>query len=102
EVLVRVLDREGVTDAWVGHLPSAFHRDPMHGNAELFKALGPFAPRLKPVPTIRPDWPRWKHALESCVSEGAVAVRAYPTHWGMGAHDGSMRDLALAAGEKGM
>src|SRR4051812_30835211 len=51
-VLVRVLDREGVTDAWVGHLPSAFHRDPTHGNAELFKLLKPFTERLRPIPTI--------------------------------------------------
>ena len=32
EVLVRVLAREGIADAWVGHLPSAFYRDPTHGN----------------------------------------------------------------------
>jgi hypothetical protein len=102
EVLVRVLDREGVTDAWVGHLPSAFHRDPSHGNAELFKSLAPFRDRLKPIPTIRPDWPRWEHALATVANEGAVAVRAYPTHWGMGPHDASMRELAIAAGEKGM
>jgi predicted TIM-barrel fold metal-dependent hydrolase len=102
EVLVRVLDREGVSDAWVGHLPSAFHRDPAHGNTELLQALAPFRSRLKPVPTIRPDWPRWEHALDAVANEGAVAVRAYPTHWGMGPHDTSMRELALAAGEKGM
>jgi hypothetical protein len=101
EVLVRVLDREGIDDAWVGHLPSAFHRDPTHGNAELFKALKPFA-RLKPVPTIRPDWPRWEDALRDVASAGVVAVRAYPAQWGLGPHDVSMRELALAAGERGM
>ncbi|HEV8409909.1 MAG TPA: hypothetical protein VGQ30_05325, partial [Gemmatimonadaceae bacterium] len=55
DVLVRVLDREKIERAWVGHLPSAFHRDPSAGNAELFAALKPHASRLKPVPTIRPD-----------------------------------------------
>ena len=30
---VRVLDREGLSGAWVGHLPSAFYRDPTPGNA---------------------------------------------------------------------
>src|SRR3954462_10142417 len=60
EVLVRVLDREGVSDAWVGYLPSAFHRDPTHGNAELLKALAPFRSRLRPIPTLRPYWPRWE------------------------------------------
>ena len=102
EVLVRVLDREGVSDAWVGHLPSAFYRDPMHGNAELLRVVKPFAPRLKPLPTIRPDWPRWEHALRTVADEGVVAVRAYPAHWGMGPHDASMRELALALGERGM
>ncbi|MHB1225550.1 MAG: hypothetical protein ACYC2G_16100, partial [Gemmatimonadaceae bacterium] len=32
EVLVRVCAREGIAESWVGHLPSAFHRDPSHGN----------------------------------------------------------------------
>src|SRR5207244_12855196 len=52
EVLVRVLDREQIDDAWVGHLPSAFHRDPSAGNAALYTALTPYAARLRPVPTI--------------------------------------------------
>ena len=48
--LVRVLDREKIDGAWVGHLPSAFYRDPTPGNAELYAALAPFKPRLRPVP----------------------------------------------------
>ena len=36
DVLVRVLDREEIDSAWVGHLPSAFYRDPSAGNAELY------------------------------------------------------------------
>ena len=102
DVLVRVLDREGLSDAWVGHLPSAFYRDPSAGNAELYAALRPFEQRLRPVPTIRPDWPKWERALQDAASVGAVAVRAYPPQWGLGPHDSSMRDLALAAGERGM
>ncbi|HEY9248650.1 MAG TPA: hypothetical protein VIO38_05945, partial [Rariglobus sp.] len=102
EVLVRVLDREGIAEAWVGHLPSAFYRDPTPGNAELFAALKPFASRLHAVPAIRPDWPRWEHALRDAVSAGAVAIRAYPSQWGMGPHDSAMRELAIAAGEQGM
>jgi predicted TIM-barrel fold metal-dependent hydrolase len=98
-VLDRVVARDGLDGAWVGHLPSAFHRDPSAGNKELFEALAPFAGRLKPVPTIRPDWPAWKHSLREVKSKGAVAVRAYPQHWGMGPSDGAMRELAIAAGE---
>lgn len=97
-VLDRVVERDGLEGAWVGHLPSAFHRDPSLGNAELFEALAPF-PRLKPVPIVRPDWPRWMESLGELKDKGAVAIRAYPQHWGMGPSDTAMRELALAAGE---
>lgn len=100
EVLVRVMEREGIERAWVGHLPSAFHRDPTAGNAELCAALKPHAERLRPVPTIRPDWPRWEHALRDAADGGAVAVRAYPPQWQLGPHDNSMKELALACGDR--
>lgn len=98
EILDRVVQRDGLEGAWVGHLPSAFHRDPSLGNAELFKALEKL-PRLKPVSTIRPDWPDWEKSLREAQSNGAVAIRAYPQHWGMGPGDASMKRLAIAAGE---
>jgi hypothetical protein len=99
DVLVRVLDREKIDLAWVGHLPSAFHRDPSAGNAELFAALKPHAQRLKPVPAIRPDWPRWTQALAEAREAGAAAIRAYPPQWQLGPHDASMAELAIACGE---
>lgn len=102
DVLVRVLDREGIDAAWVGHLPSAFHRDPGAGNDILFAALSPHAGRLAAVPAIRPDWPRWEHALRDVFDHGAVAVRAYPQQWGFGAHHPAMSELALACGESGV
>lgn len=102
DVLVRVLDREEIGDAWVGHLPSAFYRDPADGNAALYASLSTRRDRLRPVPAIRPDWPHWERALVTAVSEGAPAVRAYPPQWGLGPSDPSMRELALAAGEQGL
>lgn len=97
-ILDRVVERDGLEGAWVGHLPSAFHRDPSLGNKSLFEMLSPF-PRLKPVPIIRPDWPDWKESLDEVKSKGAVAIRAYPQYWGMGPSDGAMRELAIAAGK---
>lgn len=102
EVLVRVLDREGVASAWVGHLPSAFHRDPSPGNRDLYAALAPHSARLLPAPTIRPDWPRWEHALRDAVERGAPAVRAYPQLWQMGPGHPAMRELADACADAGL
>jgi hypothetical protein len=96
EVLERVLDREGLSGAWVGHLPSAFYRDPSAGNAQLYTAIAPLAAKLRPVPTIRPDWPEWERAIRVAIDAGAPAVRAYPPHWQLGPGDGRMSELALA------
>jgi hypothetical protein len=100
--LVRVMDREGISNAWVGHLPSAFYRDPTPGNAELYAALAAHTNRLSPVPAVRPDWPHWENALRAAGDAGAPAIRAYPPQWGLGDNDPRLRDLASAAGEQGM
>jgi predicted TIM-barrel fold metal-dependent hydrolase len=102
EALLRVLEREHTEGAWVGHLPSAFHRDPSAGNAELYSALAPHAAVLKPVPAIRPDWPKWEDALRRARDVGAPAIRAYPPQWGLGPQDERTRSLVLAAGSLGM
>jgi hypothetical protein len=100
-ILARVLEREGVSGAWVGHLPSAFHRDPSPGNEVLSAALAPHS-SLVATPTVRPDWPKWERELERAVEQGAPAVRAYPPQWGMGPHDPAMHALAHACAEAGL
>jgi len=102
DALLRVLDREELEGAWVGHLPSAYYRDPTLGNAELFTTLEPFSKRLGPVPAIRPDWPGWEASLRDAKSAGAPAIRVYPPQWGLGPHDGRLREFAVAAGESGL
>ncbi|MES2178117.1 MAG: amidohydrolase family protein [Gemmatimonadota bacterium] len=101
DVLVRVLERDGLSGAWVGYLPSPWHRDPGPGNTALFKALEPF-PSLRPAPVVRPDWPLWEETLSHVVERGAAAVRAYPMHWGAGPHDPGMRELAAACAQFGV
>jgi predicted TIM-barrel fold metal-dependent hydrolase len=101
-VLVRVLAREGSSGAWVGYLPSVWHRDPAPGNDALFAALAPHRSVLHPAPVVRPDWPAWERSLRDLVEQGAACVRAYPMHWGMGPHDPQLRALALACGEIGV
>jgi predicted TIM-barrel fold metal-dependent hydrolase len=102
DVLARVLAREGIDGAWVGHLPTAFHRDVTGGNEALFAALEPHRETLEPVPAIRPDWPHWEAALASVHARGARAIRAYPAQWGMGPHDARLARLAAACGEIGL
>lgn len=101
EVLVRVLAREGVAGAWVGHLPSAWHRDPAHGNDELYAALAPHAAVLRPTPVVRADWPHWERALARAVEQGAPAVRAYPAHWGWAPDAPELVRLGDACAEAG-
>jgi hypothetical protein len=102
DVLLRVLEREGVAAAWTGHLPSAWYRDPAPGNATLFDLLAPFAGRLHPVPVVRPDWPHWERTLRDVVERGVPAIRAYPAQWRLGADDAGMRRLSTACREAGV
>lgn len=102
DVLVRVLAREGVGAAWVGHLPTAFHREPSAGNTALYAALDPYAPTLLPAPAIRPDWPGWERELRRSVELGAPAIRAYPPQWGLAPGDRSLAQLADACAEAGL
>lgn len=102
EILVRVLAREGVARAWVGHLPSAFHRDPGAGNSELFARLAPFRDVLLPAPIIRPDWPGWRGALRQLAEAGAAAIRAYPQLWGFAPGDERLTQLAMACADAGL
>lgn len=97
-VLARVLEREGLAGAWVGHLPSAFWRDPTPGNAELYAALALHA-TLRPAPSVRPDWPRWERHVREAADRGAPALRAYPQLWGMAPGDAALTGLAAACAE---
>ena len=81
EWLLAQMDRLGIDEAWVGHLPSFLYRDPGPGNAALLAAVSSES-RLRPVPAVHPGLPGWKAALESHAGR-APAVRAYPNYWGL-------------------
>jgi len=102
EVLVRVLERERVRQAWVGWLPSAWHRDPAAGNQRLLEALAPWRERLVPAVAVRPDWPDWERALALGVDAGAASVRCYPAQWGLGPGHPALARLAGACAEAGV
>jgi hypothetical protein len=102
EVLVRVLERERVRQAWVGWLPSAWHRDPAAGNRRLLEALAPWRDRLVPAVAVRPDWPHWERELALGVHAGATSVRCYPAQWGLGAGHPALVRLAGACADAGV
>lgn len=102
DVLVRVLDREGFGGAWVGHLPGAFHRDPVPSNRALYAALRPHRAVLHPAPIVRPDWPGWERQLREARDEGAPVVRVYPAQWGLSAQHPALAELVDACGSIGL
>ena len=101
-VLVRVLEREGIGQAWVGSLPSAWHRDPGPSNAWLYAELQPHAGILFPSPTVRPDWPGWERMLDDAVTSRAPSVRLYPMQLGFAGTAALLGSVARACGERGL
>ncbi|MEW5916032.1 MAG: hypothetical protein AB1762_06490 [Gemmatimonadota bacterium] len=101
DALVRVMDREGIEQAWVGSLAAAWHRDPSQSNEHLFRSLTPYASRLAPIPVVRPDWPDWHGVLHRARDAKAPAIRVYPSHWQLPAGDDRLNALATACAEQG-
>lgn len=101
-ILVQVLKRERIGQAWVGSLPSAWHRDPAPANAWLYAQLAPYADVLRASPTVRPDWPGWEEALDEAVRRRAPSIRIYPMQLGVSATSPALPALACAAGVRGL
>jgi hypothetical protein len=101
EALLAAMDRTGLDEAWVTHLPGVFWRDPTEGNAWLVELASRY-PRLRPVPAVHPGLADWPATLRRASDAGAPAVRADPTFYGIDPAGVSMRALAAACGEAGM
>jgi predicted TIM-barrel fold metal-dependent hydrolase len=101
DALLGAMDRNGIDEAWVSHLPSFFWRDPMEGNSWL-RDVAAAHPRLKPVPAVHPGLAGWQEELERAAGDGTPAVRADPTWFGLDPAGTPMRDLAAACASLGM
>ena len=99
EALLEAMDRTGIDEAWVSHLPGIFWRDPAAGNAWLLEAVRAH-PRLRPVLAVHPDIDGWEAVLRAAISAGAPAVRCDPTFHGIGPAGPGMRALAAACGRE--
>ena len=79
DVLVRVLEREGLSGAWVGYLPSAWHRDPRRATMRSSPHSPPYREVLRTAPVVRPDWPMGTDSARS--GERGRGDPGYPMQW---------------------
>jgi hypothetical protein len=101
EALLRAMDRVGIEQAWVSHLPGILWRDPAEGNPWLYETAGRFE-RLKPVPAVHPGVTGWEAVIAGARKAGAPAVRCDPTYYGIDPSGSSMQDLARACSAERM
>jgi hypothetical protein len=101
DAVLAAMDRAGVDEAWVSHLPGLFWKDPTEGNAFLL-GVGRHERRLRPVLAVHPLLANWRDVLERARDAGAVAVRADPTFYGIEPAGAAMLALAEACGEAGV
>jgi hypothetical protein len=101
ESLLAAMDRTGIDEAWVTHLPGVFWRDPTDGNPWLYQTCRDH-PRLKPVPALHPGLAHWQDTLNEAVERRAPALRADPGFYGLDPVGPEMRVLAAACGAAGI
>ena len=99
--LLQAMDRVGITEAWVSHLPGLWWKDPTEGNDWLYETAVAH-PRLKPVPTVHPSLPHWEEVLAEAATRGAPAVRCDPQFLGLAPTGHEMRVLAATCGSAGV
>jgi predicted TIM-barrel fold metal-dependent hydrolase len=95
--VLAAMDRVGVKEAWVTHLPSLFWKDPGEGNPWLYHTAAG-QPRFHPVPVVHPGLPRWERDLAEAVAHGVPAVRCDPGQLGLAPAGSEMTRLIHAAG----
>jgi predicted TIM-barrel fold metal-dependent hydrolase len=101
DAVLEAMDRTGIHEAWVSHLPGIFWRDPAAGNPWLLETARTH-PRLRPVLAVHPEVAGWESVLRTASDVGAPAVRCDPTYYGTGPAGPSMRALAAACGRAGV
>jgi predicted TIM-barrel fold metal-dependent hydrolase len=101
DALLAAMDRTGIDEAWVSHLPGIFWRDPAAGNSWLVETAGRHS-RLLPVLAVHPELAGWESVVRAAVEAGAPAVRCDPTFYGIAPAGPQMRALTSACGSAGI
>jgi uncharacterized protein len=99
--VLAAMDRVGIDQAWVTHLPGLFWRDPVEGNGWLLEAASR-EPRFRPVPAVHPELAGWESVPAAARAAGAPAVRCDPTFLGISPAGTGMRALAGACAAAGV
>ncbi|HEU4698701.1 MAG TPA: amidohydrolase family protein [Gemmatimonadales bacterium] len=97
DAVLAAMDRVGIDEAWVTHLPGLFWRDPTAGNAWLQETAAA-SPRLRAVRAVHPGLAHWEEIVRAAADAGAPAVRADPMYYGLAPDGAEMRALAAACG----
>ena len=92
DALLSAMERLGIDQAWVSHLPSVFWRDPAAGNEWLLETCAAQA-RFRPVPAVHPGLAGWDDVVAGAREAGAAAVRCDPTFYGLDPSGPEMRSL---------
>ena len=101
DALLGAMDRVGIDQAWVSHLPSIFWRDPAAGNAWLYEITDRHD-RLRPVPAVHPGLPGWEGAVAEARTADAPAIRCDPTYYGIDPAGPEIRVLAEECAAQGL
>jgi predicted TIM-barrel fold metal-dependent hydrolase len=101
DALLAAMDRTGIDEAWVSHLPGLFWRDPTAGNAWLAETTRA-RPRLRPVLAVHPELAGWENVVRTAADSGAAAVRCDPTFYGIAPAGPAMRALAASCARAGV
>ncbi len=100
--LLSEMDRVGIDEALVGHLPAFLYRDPTQGTAQLLAGMESRDRRLHPIPTLHPGLPEWQSDVDEVRELGAKAVRVYPMHQTLPPAGNEMQALVSTAGDAGL
>ena len=101
QAVIAAMNRVGIDQAWISHLPSLFWKDPAEGNGWLYE-VSEKESRFLPVPCGQPELEHWQEVLAEAVRRKAPAVRCDPTFQGMDPTGGALRALVQACGDGGM
>ena len=97
EGLLRLMDRHGVDQAWVGAFEGVFYRDCAQGNRDLLASLAGHEDRLRPWAAINPAFPAWETDLQEALAAAAAGGRGLGA---VGQHE-DLGDLAIAGPHHG-